>query len=849
MGSSRRRQLSLVSSLVLLSLLIVLVTTALVVHLSLPLSVLLAILIALLGSLFVAEYSERQLRIMSRRARALAVGAPVAREPLRLSGGAADLAVAFDCIEEHLRLRNGVAELMVNTHDQRRVFEAITASIHSMVGGVDVEIVLLDETGRLELVAAEGSFVAAAGSTFALTDVPLVDEVFASGEPVRTDARTADRLGELGGGHPVDFALAVPLRVGPEVLGAVLVLRHEGTPLTDVEAKTVRSFAAQASVAVRNAALLENERAAHHEAETLRNISEHLVQRSPIDDALQAVARESGDLFGFEHTGAVLEDPVSYGLPLSGLAADIHLTDVWEAVGIDRHDALYLPGGHLVLRDHAVLSGAEGVMLIPLSRDHVLCGALMLWTNRPHREPEEAALRVAGTIGREASLAVQNAYLYEQVRRRVENLETIFRISQAVASSLQDRIVLNRVMDVVSKMLPADTVILMAEEEGRERLGVSMTRGVIGQQLSNLVVRTGEDVPGRVFVTHESERYDDITTSDTAFLTLAAAEGLSSLVAVPLLARGQSVGVILVLARPTAAFTSSEVDLLRTFASQAALAIDTARRFSREHHAASVLRESILPSRLPSIEGVRASSIYLPSGTESEIGGDYYDLFTTPEGRIIITIGDVCGKGITAATKTSMLKHTIRGMATAGLKPASILRELNTMIVDAHDPSGIVTLWVGELDRSTGELLFANGGHPPGMLLHQEDRRVVELAPTGPLIGAVATAQWLEELVVIQPGDTLLLYTDGVTEARNGNGFFSEARVKRVLRAGGDPSSVTQHLLDAITTYACGRLRDDAAILAITYDPRHFRDTTASRAYPVGGGAGEDDAKDRSIRA
>ncbi len=849
MGSSRYRPLSLASSLVLFSLLIVVVTTALALHLRPPLSILLAVLTALLGSLFIAECSERPLRILSRRARALAAGAPVTREPLRLNGEAADLAAAFDSIEERLRRMNGVAELMANTHDQRMVLEAVTASIHSMVEGVDVEIVLLDEMGHLELVAAEGTLAAATGSTFALTDVPLVDEVFASGESVRADEAASDRLGGLRSGHCVDFALAVPLRVGSEVLGAVLVLRPEGAPLTDVEARTVRSFAAQASVAVRNAVLLENERAAHHEAEALRIISEHLALRSSIDDALQAVARESGDLFGFEHAAATLDDPASYGLPLPELAASIHLADVWEIMGTDRHDALYLAGRHPALRDHAVLFEAEGVMLLPLSRDHALCGALVLWTDRPHRQPDEAALGIAGTIAREASLAVQNAYLYEQVRRRAENLETIFRISQAVSSSLQDRIVLNRVMDVVSKMLPADAVILMAEDRGRERLGVSMTRGVIAQGLLNLVLTPGEDVPGRVYMTHEPERYDDITTSDTVFLTLAAAEGLSSLLAVPLLARGQSVGVILVLARATAAFTSSEVDLLRTFASQAALAIDTARRFSRQHHATSVLRESILPSRLPSIEGVKASSIYLPSGSESEIGGDYYDLFTTPDGRVIIAIGDVCGKGITAATKTSMLKHTIRGMATAGLRPAAILRELNTMIVDTHDPSGIVTLWVGELNRSTGELLFANGGHPPGMLLHPDDRNVAELAPTGPLIGAVATAQWLEELVVIKPGDTLLLYTDGVTEARNENGFFSEARVKRVLRSGGDPASVAQRLLDAIRAYACGCLRDDAAILAVAYDPRGSAEPIASRAPSTGEGAGEDNAKDGSISA
>jgi serine phosphatase RsbU (regulator of sigma subunit) len=296
---------------------------------------------------------------------------------------------------------------------------------------------------------------------------------------------------------------------------------------------------------------------------------------------------------------------------------------------------------------------------------------------------------------------------------------------------------------------------------------------------------------------------------------MASAAGFRSLLAVPLLARGHSVGVLSVYSVETDAFSAEDVELVQTFASQAALAIDTARLYGREHRVASVLQASILPEELPIIAGIDVASVYRPSGLESEIGGDYYDLFLAPDGSVVMVIADVVGKGVAAATKTSMIRYAVRGMVAAGLGPGAVLGELNRMVAESGDPSEIVTVWIGFLDRETDVLTWADAGHPPALVLPPGGGTPARLGPTGPLLGGIAGAVYEVGAQPLPPGAIALLYTDGVTEARSGLRFFGEGRVRRALRGGGSPAEVAQRLTAAVDRFAGSSLRDDAAILVV----------------------------------
>jgi sigma-B regulation protein RsbU (phosphoserine phosphatase) len=143
------------------------------------------------------------------------------------------------------------------------------------------------------------------------------------------------------------------------------------------------------------------------------------------------------------------------------------------------------------------------------------------------------------------------------------------------------------------------------------------------------------------------------------------------------------------------------------------------------------------------------------------------------------------------------------------------MAEVNRIIAESGAPSDIVTLWVGMLEIEEGRIVYANGGHPPALLRHHDDGKIVRLDPTGPLLGAVASAEYTEESAEMSACDVVLLYTDGVTEARREGRFFGEGRVRRALSYGGTPDDVTSRLLAALDRFAPGDLRDDAAVLAV----------------------------------
>jgi GAF domain-containing protein len=442
-------------------------------------------------------------------------------------------------------------------------------------------------------------------------------------------------------------------------------------------------------------------------------------------------------------------------------------------------------------------------------------GALVLHDRARMRRPSAGELSVAGTIGQQVSLAIRNAQLLQQARARAANLETVFRISQAVSSELQIGAVLNRVLDVVQKILSADAVALMSYEADRKVIATTMARGLATGEMLYFQARPGEDIAGRVFASGLPLSYGDLSERSSPLAQVASSNGFESLLAVPLKARGRPIGVLAVYSRAAAAFSGEDVDLLLTFASQAALAIDTAALYGKEHRVASVLQSSILPDRLPVVAGLETASFYLPCGPETEIGGDFYDLFVTEGGDVVLAIGDVCGKGVAAATKTSMVKFTLRGLIGAGAGPAAALTELNRQVALAGDPADIVTMWVGSLDCWSGILTYADGGHPPALLLRADTRRTERLGATGPLLGAVSHAEYGEKEVALSEGDMVLLYTDGVTEARRGVRLFGEGRVRRVLRDSLTARECLDSLLEAVKAHADGPLKDDAAALAV----------------------------------
>ncbi len=728
------------------------------------------------------------------------------------------LALAFNAIALRLNALHDLSQLLASSSRLDQVLDGIVSAMGHIVGTANVAVFLIDDQRGTLALARARDLADDAVTGVALDEGSWLVEAMHAAGPEEHTAFGDDVATFVPGTYGSTVTvLTAPLVVGTEPLGVVLVIEDGRRVFTEAETEMVRTFSAQAAVAVHNSRLFEVETRSRTEAEVLRAVAEQLTHPSALAESLESVRETSAILLGASVTGLAVLDRPAFGLsPATDAALERWILAAWrEQRGEDGATTMVLEAGDGEATRHLLEQTSASRALLTTVETDGEPRAVLAFMRSGERAFTLRDQRLAATLANQLALALDSAYHFEQASQRAVNLETIFRISQAVSSSLQTKVVLNRVLDVVQKIFTADAIALMTYDPASGRIVTEMARGMISSDMLYFETESGQAGPGMVFASGEPSRTSPLSPQAGGIEALAAAQGLRSLVSVPLLARGRSIGVLTVFSTAAEAFTDEDTGLLHTFASQAALAIDTAKLYGKEHMVASVLQASILPSTLPEFHEVESSSVYLPAGVEADIGGDYYDLFRSPMGTIFIVMGDVCGKGVVAATKTSMIKYTVRGLAAAGLGPAEVLTEVNRMVADTGDTSDIVTLWIGELDAEAGTLGYANGGHPAALLRREADRSIVRMPPTGALLGASASAGYELETVGVEPGDLLLLYTDGVTEARRGNKFFGEGRVERVLRASADANDATQRLLSALDRFVPGAIRDDAAILAL----------------------------------
>jgi phosphoserine phosphatase RsbU/P len=292
-----------------------------------------------------------------------------------------------------------------------------------------------------------------------------------------------------------------------------------------------------------------------------------------------------------------------------------------------------------------------------------------------------------------------------------------------------------------------------------------------------------------------------------------------SLLAAPLCTRDAVDGVLLFVdpAEPFG-FADSEVEFATRLARSLSLALENAQMYAAEHRIADTLQAALLD--LPDvIPGVAFSHRYRSATEATRVGGDFYDLFDLGSGRIGVIIGDVSGKGLEAAALTSFVKTTIKTHAFDGSQPAAVMTKANDVLIRSLLKASFVTVFYGVLDTWSGRLTYCSGGHPPGIVKGPSD---VSMLPgtESPVLGAFVDMTFSEREVQLLRGDTLLLYTDGVTEARGTDGFFGDERLMELVDSSHatTPDGLVTAVLDGVMAWTGGTLRDDLALLALALD-------------------------------
>ncbi len=444
------------------------------------------------------------------------------------------------------------------------------------------------------------------------------------------------------------------------------------------------------------------------------------------------------------------------------------------------------------------------------------------------RKQAEDSLREAYAIverqveERTAELAAANERLKSEagIRERAQELsEALIRVDALVSSTFDFSEVLGRVMAESTESLGCDASTVFLRENGHwvlsHVLGLPGIRAGARVSLDEAKCAAKAIEAREIFVSHDAfndERVDRDYVRERSF---------RSFIASPMIAGGRVVGVIDFYRTTTAAvFSTAQIDFANKVSTSISMARESAGLYATQQNIADTLQEALLmvPEEMP---GIESAHVYRSTTMDrAKAGGDFYDLFELEDDRVGIVIGDVSGKGLEAATLTSLVKNTIRAYAYEHGSAAEVVAMANEMLVRASSSSSFVTLFFGILQTKSGLLNYCAAGHPPAMLKKKRGSAAL-LQTRSPVIGVADAFEFVEDEEMLDHGDILILYTDGVTEARCGSEFFGEeALLQFIIGSEGIVKRIPELILGELSDRRNCVLADDIAILAISLRER-----------------------------
>ncbi|GAB4572218.1 MAG: hypothetical protein Kow0077_10990 [Anaerolineae bacterium] len=373
------------------------------------------------------------------------------------------------------------------------------------------------------------------------------------------------------------------------------------------------------------------------------------------------------------------------------------------------------------------------------------------------------------------------------------HLATLSEINQAINASLELDVVMDAVMDKVIEVVKAQRGFLMLRDDESGEMRVKVARGMNKEDLEtpefhysttivNQVVKTGQPL-----LTSNAE-HDPRFALGQSIIAL----GLRSCMCVPLRVKNRLIGLVYVdNALRSGVFQQEDLDLLTAFAAMAGVALDNARlheievqtaRLERELSMAREIQRSMLPREWPSLPGYEIAAHWQSA---REVAGDFYDIFALSGNRLGVVVADVADKGIAAALFMAVARSLIRGNAIATRFPLDTIHQANRlMLLESSDSGMFVTVYYTVFERG-GKAIGVNAGHNRPLFYHMREDRIEWLPRGGWAMG------WFDNMplnpceITLQPGDVLVFYTDGLTEAENADGqFFGQNRVAEIVRHG-----------------------------------------------------------------
>ncbi len=397
------------------------------------------------------------------------------------------------------------------------------------------------------------------------------------------------------------------------------------------------------------------------------------------------------------------------------------------------------------------------------------------------------------------AFALDYALLYQEIERRALEKEVLLDITRALSSPFDLEEVIETIFTSLRQVVDYDAAAIYLVNRKTKLLELVSEHGYPTGSEHAFELQVGQGIVGWVAKTGEAVIVPDVR-GDARYVA-ARAETRSELAA-PMVIEGRTIGVFNLESDRDDSYHEGHLELLGAFASQAAVAVERARitgellerrRLEKELAIAREIQRSFLPGEPPHLEGFDLAGM---TESHDEVGGDYYDFIPVSETRLGLAIADSSGKGIPAALLMAGFRMSLLAEIRNEFAIRAIMRKVNVLLYESTDRNKFVTAFYGVLDWSSGMLTFSNAGHNPP-ILRRRDGRVEHLHEGGVALGVLPEAQYEDRPIAMRPGDVLVMYTDGVSEAEDENAHqYGTERLERVIAAHAEEDA--RHILRAI---------------------------------------------------
>ncbi|TML83641.1 MAG: GAF domain-containing protein [Actinobacteria bacterium] len=487
-------------------------------------------------------------------------------------------------------------------------------------------------------------------------------------------------------------------------------------------------------------------------------------------------------------------------------------------------------------------AGIEAAIALPLHVHDDVIGLLAVYPplGRPPSAHEAAFL---SALASQLAVAVQNAQLHERAKQLGAELETalaserqaarqlraLYEISRSFAQTLSLETTLEAVARTVVELLEVDAAVIRMPDERRELLvarAIHVADARLGEPIRAVLVRPqplAKLLGRRLFRMGKPLRIDAETAArlgSSYELLVPFLERGSTAAVVPVATPAEVLATLMILSLdPARPLDDATVDAALAVAGQAALAIDNARLYQQQKDFADTMQRSLLPRVAPDLEGLELGAVY-ESSARVDVGGDVYDYLRLPDGRLAVVLGDVTGHGIEATADMAMAKFVFRSLAREHPEPADFLASANDVVVGEIATGKFITMTYLVVDAAAGEVACACAGHPPRRLVGG-DGSVRPLEASGLALGIEAGQSYEEARAPLAAGESVVLFTDGVVEARRERELYGIERLDRVIARGTGlgAEELARAVVRDCRSFAGGELGDDCAVVVIRHVP------------------------------